>query len=101
MDLSSLRFLFLFLPVFLVIYLLSTPRFKLPIILVASIVFLAWGQRTAIYWLSGIIIFGYFMGLVVERTKEKGRQALLWLWVGIGINLVILSFFKLVTAHGE
>ena len=96
MDLSSTLFLFLFLPVFLLVYLVSAQRFRLPIILVASVIFLTWGTKTALWWLVGILISGYFVGLAITRAKEKGNHSPIWLWVGVGVNVAILSFFKFV-----
>jgi alginate O-acetyltransferase complex protein AlgI len=101
MDLSSILFLFLFLPVFLLVYLISAQRLKLPVVLAASIIFLAWGSKMALLWLGGILISGYLAGLAIARTKEKGGHSPIWLWGGIGLNLAILSFFKFSTAYGE
>jgi alginate O-acetyltransferase complex protein AlgI len=101
MDISSTLFLFLFLPVFLLIYLVSAQRLKLPIVLAASVIFLAWGEKTALWWLGGILISGYLAGLAIARAKEKGKQSQKWLWIGIGLNLVILSFFKFSVAYGK
>jgi alginate O-acetyltransferase complex protein AlgI len=101
MYLSSLIFLFLFLPVFLVVYWAGAARLKLPVILTASVIFLASGQKTALLWLTGIMAFGYLMGLMIAQTREKDRGSLSWLWAGITINLIILSFFKESTTYGE
>jgi alginate O-acetyltransferase complex protein AlgI len=101
MDLSSTLFLFLFLPVFLLVYLVSAQRLRLPIVLAASVIFLTWGQKTALWWLGSILISGYFAGLAIARAKEKGNSSPKWLWIGVGINIAILSFFKFVTAYGE
>src|SRR6185369_627652 len=101
MDLSSLLFLFLFLPVFLVIYLVAARQLKLPIILAASAIFLAWADKTALVWLSGIIIFGYVMGLVIDSSRHEGRRFSIWLWFATAIIFLILLFFKFKTAQGE
>ncbi|MDP1814648.1 MAG: MBOAT family O-acyltransferase, partial [Leadbetterella sp.] len=101
MDLSSPLFLFLFLPVFLTIYLVSTQRLRLPIILVASVVFLTWGEKTALWWLGGILISGYLLGLAIAKSKEKGNYSLIWLWAGIVVNLTILTFFKFIIANSD
>lgn len=53
MDLSSLLFLFLFLPVFLLFYLISTQQLRKLVVLVASVIFLAWGEMLALWWLGG------------------------------------------------
>jgi alginate O-acetyltransferase complex protein AlgI len=100
MELSSTLFLFLFLPVFLLIYLVSAQRLRLPIVLVASIIFLTWGGRMALAWLGCILISGYLVGLAIVMVKEKSNHSKKWLWVGIGINLALLSFFKFSTAYG-
>ncbi len=100
MELSSTLFLFLFLPVFLLIYLVSNQQLRLPIVLAASVIFLTWGGKSALLWLGSILISGYFIGLAITGAKEKGRHAPKWLWIGIGINLALLSFFKFSTAFG-
>jgi len=100
MDLSSTLFLFLFLPVFLLIYLVSAQRLRIYIVLAASVIFLAWGSKTALWWLGGILISGYLMGLAISKAKEKGLQSQKWLWLGVGLNLAILSFFKFSGAYG-
>jgi alginate O-acetyltransferase complex protein AlgI len=101
MDLSSTLFLFLFLPIFLLVYLVSSKHLRLPIVLAASVIFLTWGTKTALWWLGGILISGYFMGLAIARAKEKGNHSPVWLWIGVGVNVTILSFFKFITAYGE
>ncbi len=100
MELSSTLFLFLFLPVFLLIYLVSSQRLRPPIVLVASIIFLTWGGKLALLWLGGILISGYLTGLAIAKAKEKGHRSAKWLWAGVGINLAILSFFKFSAAYG-
>jgi len=101
MDLSSSLFLFLFLPVFLLIYLLSAQRLRQPIILAASIIFLTWGDKIALLWLGGILISGYLAGLAISKSKENESHFPIWLWAGVGINLAILSFFKFITAYNQ
>lgn len=101
MDLSSPLFLFLFLPVFLLVYLVSAQRLRRPIVLAASVIFLTWGTRMALWWLGGILISGYLAGLAMVWAKEKGNCSPIWLWAGIGINLAVLSFFKFSMAYGE
>lgn len=100
MEISSTLFLFLFLPVFLLIYLVSEQRLRLTIVLAASVVFLVWGANLNLFLLGGIVISGYWIGLAIGRTK-KDSQASAWLWVGAGINLLTLFFFKFSAAFGE
>lgn len=100
MDLSSPFFLFLFLPVFLLIYLVSARQMRPLIVLAASIVFLTSGQETALWWLGGILVTGYALGIAIGRAKESQKGAVTWLWIGVGINLLILSLFKFTSAFG-
>ncbi len=97
MDITSLKFLFLFLPVFIILYLVARNELRLLLITIANLVFLIWGQRSAILWLSLILVSSYSLGLYLSSEKGKGKAA--WLWVGIGINLLLLSFFKFYAAY--
>lgn len=99
MDFISPLFLFLFLPVFLLFYLIGHQSVRLPLILVASVVFLSAGQLTALGWLGGILIAGYLLGHAISWGKNS-PDGNLWLMVGIGINLFILACFKFILAYG-
>jgi len=102
MEFTSTLFLFLFLPVFLLIYLVASPHLKLPIVLVASIIFLTWGGgKVALLWLAGILVSGYGIGIVIARQKEKGNASSIFLWGGIAVNVAILFLFKYSVAYGE
>ena len=59
------------------------------------------GALQALLWLGSILISGYLAGLAIARAKEKGTNSLWWLWIAIGINVAILSFFKFSTAFGS
>jgi alginate O-acetyltransferase complex protein AlgI len=100
MDLTSPLFLFLFLPVFIVAYLISNQRIRLPLVLAASIVFLTLGQITALWWLTGILVAAYALGLAISRAKKNGLSGKGLLWLGVGIVVALLSFFKFMTAYG-
>lgn len=101
MEFTSTLFLFLFLPVFLIIYLVSAQRLRLPIVLAASVLFLfSAGGKMALLWLGSILISGYLAGLAIARSKEKGSNSLKWLWIAVGFNVAILAFFKFSVAYG-
>ena len=101
MDLSSPLFLFLFLPVFLLIYLVSSGKSRTGILLIANVIFLAWGNAAAFWWLGGILVSGYWAGLAIAKAQETGQSAAKWLWVGLGVNIFLLAFFKYLTAFGQ
>ncbi len=98
MDLSSLSFIFIFFVVFAIIYLVASPRFRLPIIFVASVAFLVWGQLAALWWLGGVLIFGYLLGRAIELSV--GRQRKIVLWLGIIIALILLALVRYWIAFG-
>ncbi len=101
MDLTSPLFLFLFLALFLLVYLVSRPQIRTPLLVFASIVFLTLGQSTALYWLSGIVVTSYVLGRMISAAKKAGRGGRVWLWIGVGINIGLISVFKLLTAYGR
>jgi D-alanyl-lipoteichoic acid acyltransferase DltB (MBOAT superfamily) len=41
------------------------------------------------------------IGLAIARAKDKDNHFPKWIWVGIGINVILLSFFKFITAYNE
>jgi alginate O-acetyltransferase complex protein AlgI len=98
MDLSSLQFLFVFVTVFFVVYLFARKDLRLWLIVIASLVFLTWGNSIAVRWLGGLLLASYGFGLLLPRAKEQGRS--FWLWAGLGVNLIILLYFKVMLAYG-
>ncbi len=101
MDLSSPVFLFLFLPAFLLIYLVSAKALRPSIILAASIGFIAWGNVNALWWLGGISLSGYWLGIAIAKAQEIKQSTAKWLWLGIALNLILLAFFKFVSVYGK
>lgn len=100
MDLSSLPFLFLFLPAFLFIFLTAKKTFRIILISFANIVFLAWGQPAALWWLSAILITTYTLGRALAFYKSNDRNYQIWTWITIAFNISLLAFHKLNTAYG-
>lgn len=99
MDITTVQFLFLFLPIFMFVYHVSHPKMRLPLILLASMIFIAAGQMSAIWWLGGILITTYGVAYAISRSgdNEKARKGLLWL--GVGLNLGLLAFFKFISGY--
>ncbi|TCI77791.1 MBOAT family protein [Exiguobacterium sp. SH0S1] len=91
---SSTIFLFVFLPLTLFIYYVS-PRFlKNTILLIASLLFYAWGEPVYTFVMITSIIMNYTFGLLVDRYREDIKIAK-WL-VGAMVlgNVLLLSVFK-------
>jgi alginate O-acetyltransferase complex protein AlgI len=91
MVFSSITFLFYFLPLFLAFYFL-TP-FKNTVLLVASLLFYAWGETTYIFILLVSIGLNFVFGLLIDNYKQSKKQSL-FLAMGIGLNLVLIAYYK-------
>jgi alginate O-acetyltransferase complex protein AlgI len=93
MVFSSEVFLFLFLPVFLIVYYLTPMRWRSPVILVASYIFYGWWRVDFVALLFGITLWSYGFGLLVGRNLGTVR-AKQFLTIGIVGNLIVLCIFK-------
>ncbi|SDY81168.1 alginate O-acetyltransferase complex protein AlgI [Proteiniborus ethanoligenes] len=94
MVFSSLVFIYLFLPISLILYFISKNQtYRNAILIILSLAFYAWGEPV---WIT-IMIFSatidYYHGLIVEkyRGKWQSKAALI---SSITINLFILILFK-------
>ncbi len=95
MVFSSIIFLFTFLPVTLVLYFI-TPfrRVRNIVLLLASLVFYAWGDPVYIFLIIFSIIFNYFMGRDIDFNKEDPKAKKRSLIFAVIVNLFVLGFFK-------
>ncbi|SBW09718.1 MBOAT family protein [uncultured Eubacteriales bacterium] len=96
MVFSSVLFLFVYLPVVLVIHYLSPPRWRNAVLLAFSLLFYGWGEPRYIVLMVIIIVLDYFSGLLVARYKSKGndKAARAVVAVTLALNLLFLVFFK-------
>lgn len=94
MVFSSIVFLFAFLPPVLAVYYLAPVKLRNLVLLVASLIFYAWGEPVYIGLMGYSILWNYVMGLDIARFKEKGKSGKWSLALGVTVNLLILGFFK-------
>ncbi|MBM3136699.1 MAG: MBOAT family protein [Chloroflexi bacterium] len=100
MALNTPIFLFLFLPVFLLIYLLAGKTYRNLVLMIFSLVFFAWGEP---FYFPVILILSLLNLLFLRWMKKKpiGSRAIRQiLAAGIGINIASLVFFKLLSTYG-
>lgn len=93
MPFSSPLFIFLFLPVILIGYFISSQRFKNILLLIASLIFYSWGEGKFIFIMLGFVYFNYQTGLLIGTSKHQ-KKALKILIFSIIINLLFLFYFK-------
>ena len=91
---SSIVFLFTFLPAVMILYYLLPVRFRNVILLLASLVFYAWGEPVYLFLMLLSILFNYFSGLDIARNLQDKRAAKRSLVFTLIINLAVLGFFK-------
>ncbi len=90
MIFSSLTFLFVFLPITLVLYYLCRDiAWKNGLLLIASLIFYAWGEPVYVILMFLSILLNYYIGRDIDINHKKGTLAL-----GIVINLFVLGYFK-------
>ena len=91
---SSIVFLFTFFPAVMILYYLLPVRFRNVILLLASLVFYAWGEPVYLFLMLLSILFNYFSGLDIARNLQDKRAAKRSLVFNLIINLAVLGFFK-------
>ena len=90
MVFSSLVFLFCFLPAVLFLYyIIKDIVWKNVILLIASLVFYAWGEPVYVILMMLSILFNYYAGREIELTHKKSALAF-----AIVVNILILGYFK-------
>jgi alginate O-acetyltransferase complex protein AlgI len=98
MEFTSLKFIFVFLPIFLVIYItIRKYTLRLSILLIASILFIYAGERSksTLFWSLAVISITYWIGYLIDKNKQNDIRLKINLWVGIIGALLILTFFKM------
>ncbi|QUH27592.1 MBOAT family O-acyltransferase [Vallitalea guaymasensis] len=94
MVFSSLVFLFIFLPITLLLYFLAPRKIRNIILLVVSLVFYAWGEPIYILLMIFSSIVDYTHGMLIEKYREQDKKAKLVVLSSVIINLSLLGFFK-------
>lgn len=96
MSINSMIFLTAFLPVIFVLDRLCMRKtaWKNSLLLLASLVFYAWGEPVYILLLLASIAVNYGMGLWLGRTGPQSAGAKAVLTAGIAANLLILGYYK-------
>jgi len=94
MVFSSISFLFYFLPILIVIYYLAPKKLKNLVMLVASLLFYAWGEVRYVFIMLFLSVVDYVCGRNIDKHLDSQRKMKLFMWIDVGINLSSLIFFK-------
>ena len=90
---SSIPFLYFFLPATVILYLIAPKKLKNSVLLLASMIFYAWGEKLLVVLFAGTILVGWILGLCIEKTRGK-VWAKVFLWLSVLIDLGLLGYFK-------
>lgn len=99
MVFSSTIFLFVFLPVTILIYynpFFKSRRFRNIFLLIASLLFYAWGEPVNVLLMLFSIVLGWYTGLRIEK-EDEGRARKRWLTGGVSVVVIIFFIFKYLT----
>ena len=88
---SSMTFVFMFLPIVCAIYLLVRPEIKNYVLLIASMLFYAWGEPRYLAIMILTIVINYFGAYFISRSNHHKKYILA---ATIIANLSFLFYFK-------
>lgn len=93
MVFSEPTFLFFFLPLTMAFYFLMPGKIKNLFLLAVSLIFYAWGEEIFLLVILATIVLNYFFAIRIDRTEQQ-RSRLLLTQVAVGLNIVVLVYFK-------
>lgn len=94
MVFSSVVFLYVFLPILLILYFIVPSKWKNAIMIAGSLVFFAWGEIRYIPIMLLLAVMDFFCGKKIHKHWEDKKQKCFFLCLDVGVNLLILFFFK-------
>lgn len=105
MVFSSSIFLVLFLPLVLVAYYLPlrkgvnpSGRRKNLVLLIASVLFYAWGEPVFVFVMLLLVVVNWMFGLQIDRQRKNAK---IYLVIGVGVDLSILFIYKYLSFVSE
>ena len=93
MVFSSVVFLYIFLPIMLILYFIVPSKLKNAVMICASLIFFAWGEIKYILIMLLLAVMDFWCGKKITESSEKKKRRL-YLFIDVSVNLLILFFFK-------
>lgn len=93
MVFSTIPFLYYFLPIVLAVYFSVPNVLKNTVLLIASLVFYAWGEPRYVILMVATILLFYGCGLAIGKAR-KLRWRKFWLTISVVVSLSLLGIFK-------
>lgn len=89
---SSLTFLCCFLPFVFIVYYLINPSLRNTFLLLASLLFYAWGEPRYLFLMIVVIILNYISGILLDKINDTYRKSICV--ISVFANLSILFNYK-------
>jgi len=93
MVFSSLTFLYIFLPIVLILNYVVRKEFRNTLLLIASLIFYSWGGVSYTILLVLSVLLNFYTGKLISKTIND-KLSRVYLTIGIIINLGFLGVFK-------
>ncbi len=94
MVFSSNEFLFLYLPLSLILYFLAPLKWRNLVLFLVSLVFYGWEKPIYLLIMLFVIVINYVFGYLIDRAGDNAKARKRALVIGVVINLLVLGFFK-------
>ena len=94
MVFSSLTFMFIFLPIVLLLYYAVPKKLKNLFILISGLIFYAWGEPIYVVIMIASTLIDYTAGLMIYKFDKNKTVKLICLIVSLVMNLGLLGVFK-------
>ena len=94
MVFSSFSFLCIYLPIVLGVYYLLPKKARNLFLLIASLIFYAWGEPKYVLLMMFSIAVNYIFGLLMEKNRSSAKRMKLMLVLSVVIDIGLLCFFK-------
>lgn len=92
---TSLEFLFLFLPITLAVYFILRSELRNLWLLIASVLFYAWGEPTFVLVMMASIVVNYFVALFINhRDAVPSMRCKIALGLGMVSNISLIGVYK-------
>jgi len=91
---SSIPFLYVFLPIVLILYFVSPRALKNSVLLLVSLIFYAWGEPRYVIIMIISVTSGYVLGLLIEKYRENKALSRTFMILSAVISLGLLGYFK-------
>ncbi len=93
MIFNSMTFLWIFLPIAIILYFFVSEKYKNLLLVLLSLIFHAWGEPVYMGLLAVCIVSNYIIGMLINKCENIKIKKVLFI-LGIIANIGILVYFK-------